>query len=769
MPSWTRSKTGTNFWFLNGGKRPKRISKPEHRGILNYQLLKLIDFINRQAVEGVIASWADEYGYHGEVAKANLYVVTKHIINPFTEDYRCSYVEAVTDEPKLQKPHVFVSHWWGFPVASFQKCITRHMVIRGWPQETAYWVCAYANNQHDLGQELGSDPMQSSFLKAMQVADAVLLILDAKATPFSRVWCCFEEGIVALAARKLLKSESRTERKALNEISCRDGQDGRLPSLLLDVAAMDEQGNARLLLQGLTDAERKQEEIHKLDSNKPSGWDMKSDRERHFPLAVVRESLGIDILKARASRDLDKKRILNALASRPMKELDDEPFKMHRNYDIIDQSLRANFALTALRPAAEQSAEAARQDLLLMASAIQEDYTRTAMELHFGKTTPSENLVIILGAIPPLTGLKQLTILCQGCGGVTDEVAAEIGKSLKSLVALETLTLDLSRCQGLASAAGLAEGLPGLKSLITLRMNLRFTRLDTVRHLGASLARLKALQSVNLNFRSTYLSEFPLAAEGRGVMPCLEVLRLEFRHCKDLRTLGTMGSAIASMSRLKLLQLDFSGCKLLRDHGGLDWGLQLLSELEVLDMIFSNSYVSDLGSLGRALPYLTKLKTLSLEAQFHKSGNCPLVGLTQGLRSLVRLEKLTLNFTGSDSVRSLHQLGECLSTLLSLRCLSLEFSTCRRLSHVAEIGTGLALLQSVKEVNLSFRFTHLQPFEALSLAAGLVELPVLEVFLLNLGGCSSLPQTLCTRHERINELRRLLAFDQLPHGWTAPL
>ena len=53
--------------------------------------------------------------------------------------------------------------------------------------------CAYANRQHDLAKELVMDPSQTSFFRAMKLASGVLLILDDKATPFTRIWCAYEE------------------------------------------------------------------------------------------------------------------------------------------------------------------------------------------------------------------------------------------------------------------------------------------------------------------------------------------------------------------------------------------------------------------------------------------------------------------------------------------------------------------------------------------------------------------------------------------------
>ena len=73
--------------------------------------------------------------------------------------------------------------------------------------DSPYWVCAYANRQWALTKELVEDPKNTSFYRAMCVAKSkgggTFLILDDKddatgegpATPFTRIWCAFEESI----------------------------------------------------------------------------------------------------------------------------------------------------------------------------------------------------------------------------------------------------------------------------------------------------------------------------------------------------------------------------------------------------------------------------------------------------------------------------------------------------------------------------------------------------------------------------------------------
>ena len=104
----------------------------------------------------------------------------------------------VADEADAQVPLWFVSHAWFEPIKLFLACLRRHANIRELCMKQAfapYWVCAYANNQWVLEDAISDNPRKTSFYKAMQLCHGVLLVLDSNATPFSRIWCCFEESI----------------------------------------------------------------------------------------------------------------------------------------------------------------------------------------------------------------------------------------------------------------------------------------------------------------------------------------------------------------------------------------------------------------------------------------------------------------------------------------------------------------------------------------------------------------------------------------------
>ena len=138
--------------------------------------------------------------------------------------------------PSKTQKHRFVSHWWGEPVKDFIKAVQYHARQRYSPRgalkltgeyaykpqhelvgepedaDATYWICAYANNQHCVGEDIPADPKESSFYKAMQLCEGVLVILDKDATPFTRVWCCFESCSWSFQTHTL-KSQLNAEKK----------------------------------------------------------------------------------------------------------------------------------------------------------------------------------------------------------------------------------------------------------------------------------------------------------------------------------------------------------------------------------------------------------------------------------------------------------------------------------------------------------------------------------------------------------------------------
>ena len=61
---------------------------------------------------------------------------------------------------------------------------------------------------------------------------------------------------------------------------------------------------------------------------------------RNFPMDLLRRGLDFCVQKARATRDLDRRRILNYIAGR-LENLDDEPPAEHPKYDEVPEDLAA--------------------------------------------------------------------------------------------------------------------------------------------------------------------------------------------------------------------------------------------------------------------------------------------------------------------------------------------------------------------------------------------------------------------------------------------
>ena len=114
-------------------------------------------------------------------------------VNTCSATFCCFGFRLVAEVAEVQLPLWFVSHAWLEPIRLFLKCLQKHSLVR--LTKSAYWVCAYANNQHNVEEDISQNPRKSSFYKAMQLCHGVLLVLDSQATPFRRIWCCFEESI----------------------------------------------------------------------------------------------------------------------------------------------------------------------------------------------------------------------------------------------------------------------------------------------------------------------------------------------------------------------------------------------------------------------------------------------------------------------------------------------------------------------------------------------------------------------------------------------
>ena len=73
----------------------------------------------------------------------------------------------------------------------------------GMNEDTPVWICAFANNQHDLDSAITPDPADSAFAKAMSMAKfRVNSILDVNNQVSSRLWCIYELYLTLILSKE---------------------------------------------------------------------------------------------------------------------------------------------------------------------------------------------------------------------------------------------------------------------------------------------------------------------------------------------------------------------------------------------------------------------------------------------------------------------------------------------------------------------------------------------------------------------------------------
>ena len=188
-------------------RRGATIEDTALRGITSEQLANLEAFI-KDVLGKVEIVETDErsplYGKRLTWENVDMYSVCKYFVKPLTEPHQCSFVDLVATA-EAQPPKWFVSHAWSTPFSQTVAMLEFQRRSRGLPPTTPYWICTFANNQHELG-ELGGDVLETPFARAIKLSGCVgtLLLVDEKCTPMTRAWCVLEAWVTRVhAAGKL--------------------------------------------------------------------------------------------------------------------------------------------------------------------------------------------------------------------------------------------------------------------------------------------------------------------------------------------------------------------------------------------------------------------------------------------------------------------------------------------------------------------------------------------------------------------------------------
>eukprot|EP00927_Polykrikos_kofoidii_P028408 TRINITY_DN24817_c0_g1_i1.p1 TRINITY_DN24817_c0_g1~~TRINITY_DN24817_c0_g1_i1.p1 ORF type:complete len:702 (-),score=86.59 TRINITY_DN24817_c0_g1_i1:141-2093(-) len=108
----------------------------------------------------------------------------------------CSYSQLLN--PRGMTIQIFISHYWGHEfrrtVDALTNYISRHVADGDTrPDQITVWVCAFALNQHNIEDELGSSIETAPFNAAIAKAShGVAMIIDLEVEPLKRIWCLYE-------------------------------------------------------------------------------------------------------------------------------------------------------------------------------------------------------------------------------------------------------------------------------------------------------------------------------------------------------------------------------------------------------------------------------------------------------------------------------------------------------------------------------------------------------------------------------------------------
>ena len=255
-------------------------------------------------------------------------------------------------------------------------------------------MCAYANNQWDLASVNAPTLEETSFYKALKLAEGAVSILDKGGMCFKRVWCSYECSVV-LTKIEGLKYEVYTAK----EHDSKDYENKSRPRSaigIIDGLGMRQAGSAE-------DTEDK------------------ALREEHFPMELAKQAFHLTLETAQASVEADRIKILNTIAEQA--DLSAEPPETHERYDALNAILRGRFAIVALR-----GLLAAGEPIELAAKLLKGCGRRT-LELGFKgiKALDASAMQLIAQNLPP--ELEELDMVR---GGLADSQMLALAQALEA-------------------------------------------------------------------------------------------------------------------------------------------------------------------------------------------------------------------------------------------------------------------------------------------------------------------------------------------------
>merc|ERR1740117_1351564 len=345
-----------------------------------------------------------------EPAAVQLYDVNTHVIIPATAALQLSLVEAMATSP--QKPSYFVSHWWGEEVPLMIRCLRQHSKDRELKrQEQLFWICAYANNQHKLKEEIGDGdrPLsETSFFRAMKLARGTVSVVDANGMSWTRIWCVYElfQSLTRMSSEYTYDIYTALEHTALR--------------------------GKQLLAVGIT---------HGLAAVDGGYAFNKTVREQHFPIDLIQRGVTFSCENGNASVESDKDKIMAEIGA---------------DVTLLNDTVHGVVAAAALERVLKENSDSRHEFL----EAVKRSPPRELrVDLRDSAGDTQQNVTAVIEALSA-NGASKCEVL-----RLLSKVATEIPNCLGELTALRSL--DLTGCSSLVS---LPESMGQMTALKVLKL-----------------------------------------------------------------------------------------------------------------------------------------------------------------------------------------------------------------------------------------------------------------------------------------------------------
>jgi len=292
-----------------------------------------------------------------------------------------------------------------------------------------------------LEDDVNTDLGDSSFVKAIKVAEGrVVSVIDSGGVTYSRIWCCLEIylGLSGTYEMYTAREGCAAYNGNLNEDHIRSvikaGEVLNMTQMVNHLVVEDR--DAVGITEGLVAADS-----IPVWGPKPG---LKAKREEAFPLDLVRRAFTISVQDGKATRPVDRRRILNYIAGRRGRELELDALETCRHYDKTNACLHGRFTMAVWRRLLETGEPLYDHGQRILAS----EARKLSLSLAGCAACTDEGLLMLAESLPSTLEELTVTLGSNGACGVTMPGGRPLlDHTLRRMDLTSLRILDLNGCR----------------------------------------------------------------------------------------------------------------------------------------------------------------------------------------------------------------------------------------------------------------------------------------------------------------------------------